>query len=327
MNPRSALAIPSIAKTVPVSRTFSRGTDMRLARLAIVLHELGILTAADAPGRRYPTEDVMISNALARWSRSVIGGELVVFRDISIAVNPDGVETLEEIARYVGGDAPPIPHPENTVVFALSPWDFAESWLLERRCTEIETRAPGLAETSLNLLSRALWQTAAGFLPETAAEFAEMMYGWEDEECDDDERGLTKADFSKAIPDWVSNPRQKIAFTKLRTMAADDPVAAALFDLQTALYDRKRLIAGIMSLWHSAFSVLLRWSEKDPIPQIADDCVNDAQQGGEATDDYTFHAVEIGRQPVKRFLDGLARMLKVLACADRLIRLIAEPQP
>lgn len=327
MTPQTALAIPGIAKTVPASYTFSRGTDKRLARLAIVLHELGILTEDDAPGRRYPTEDVMISNALTRWSRSVIGGDLVVFRDVAIGVNPDGAETLLEIATYTGSDAPPIAEPENTVVVALTPWDFGEAWLLERRCTAIEKRVPGLAQTALHYLMPALWQTAVGFTPQHAFEFAEMMYMWDDADLADDDRQLSKEDFAGAIPGWVSNPRKKLAPRELKTLAGREPVAAALIELQAALADRKRLVADVMSLWHSAFSVLLRWSAKDPIPQIADDCVNDAQQGGEATDDYTFHAVEIGRQQVKRFLDGLARMLKVLACADRLIRLIAEPQP
>lgn len=326
MTPSCALAIPRIGKGISTTRAFSRGTDMRLARLAIVLHELGVLTDADAPGRHYPTEDVMICNALGRWSQAVTG-ELKIFRDVAIAVNPDGVETLEEIAQYTGNDSPPIPNPENTIVVALTPWDFGETWLLGRRCTAIEKRAPGLAQTALWALSPALWQTAVGFTPHHAVDFAEMMYGWDDDRCSDDDRALSKADFSKAIPDWVSNPRQKLSPRELQALAGREPVAAALVELRDAMADKKRLFANVMGMWHGAFSVLLRWSIDDPMPQIIDDCVNDAQQGGEATDDYTFHAVEIGRRPIERFLDGLARMLKVLACADRLIRLIAEPQP
>jgi len=326
MNPSCALAIPRVGKSIPTARTFSRGTDVRLARLAVVLHELGVLTDADAPGRRYPTEGVMISNALSRWSQAVTG-DLKVFQDVAISVNPDGVETLEEIAQYLGGDSPPISNPENTIVVALTPWDFGEAWLLGRRCTAIEKRTPGLAQTALCFLTPALWQTAVGFTPHHAIEFAEMMYGWDDESCSDDDRPLSKADFSKAIPDWVSNPRQKLSPRDLQALAGREPVAAALIELRDAMADKKRIFANVMGLWHGAFSVLLRWSIDDPMPQIIDDCVSDAQNGGEATDDYTFHAVEIGRRQVERFLDGFARMLKVLACADRLIRLIAEPRP
>jgi PRTRC genetic system protein B len=49
-------------------------------------------------------------------------------------------------------------------------------------------------------------------------------------------------------------------------------------------------VAGMM---HACFGAVLRWSTKDPIGQIVDDYVNDAQNGGECTSDYSWHFIEL----------------------------------
>lgn len=322
--PRSALCIPAIAGRVPVSHTFRKASGgNKIARLALILMDLGLLTEADAP-QPYQPEATMVEKALARWTRSVMGGELQVLRDVQLCVNPDSVSDYVQALEYTGYEIEDDGEidVDNAVMFALVPWDDGPVYTMKDRCEEIERWIPGLAKTALRVLYTALYRSANPFTPETAAEMGEYMYGWLDE--NDEESPLPLKDFKTAFPAWVLHPSRKLSRKKLAELACRDPLAAAVLELQAAIDDPKALRVNVAGFWHTSFSVVLRWHGADPLPQIVDDYVNDAHQGGEATSDYTMHAVKLERKSVADFLDRAGRMLRILANADRLIPLIAE---
>jgi hypothetical protein len=298
----------------------------KLAKLARVLLDLDILKDADAPDLPHATESTLVERAITEWSSQATGGGLTVLKEVRLVVNPDAVAEVIEACEDTGADAPENIDPESHVVFALCPWDGGDAWVLERKCADIEARAPGLAQTALSLLDRALWRSAVGMTPCFAREAAdEFLYGWWDDELDDRDRGLSKADFEAGIPKWVYSPQRKLSRVRLQRLAWKDEVARATLALMDALND-KRATPPTCGMDHTVFSVVLRWSPNDPVVQIFHDLVNMNQNSGMGHEDYGWFFVPIQHKAAERALDGIRRMLHTLGCADRLISQLAEAQ-
>lgn len=324
MSTHASLTLPRPPRA-PADFTFRRdGNNPRLARFAKILLELGLLTDDDAPMVEAAGEDMLVEQAIRRWSENAIGGELTVLSDVQLLIN-DSITGALDAYNYVSEETPDI-DPEHHVLLAMCPFDMGDAWILQRRCTAIEKRVPGLAQTALALLDSGLWRSAVGMTPRHAEEIAnEQLYGWWEDDPEDRREGLTREDFEAAIPKWVFSPKQKLSRRKLEFIAHHEPVAHAALELIDALHDKKATVPAVAG-WHSMLSVIVRWSDSDPLPQIADDYMQMVQNGGECTDDYSWHFIPLERAAAARTLDGYQRMLHTLACTDRLIALIAEPQ-
>lgn len=328
----SALALPRLHR-VRTGYTFRRQAHApKVARLAKILLELGHLSNRDAP--RGPAEGAMVESALGRFTDRALGRRLTVIRDVYVNVAPDAVEEYADACEYTGTEPEEPIEAEDSVIVALAPWDEGDAYLLEARCTRIEALAPGLAQTALGLLDYGCGRSVPTWRPSVALEWAEAMYGWgeeaEEESAREEDLGLRFKDFAAAIPEWVYRPQRTLARPKLEAIARRGRgdarrLASAALELMDALADKRALPPSTINQWRTSFGAMLRWSPHDCLPAICDDYVQDAQNGGEATSDYSIHCVRLDARSVAHFLDGLARMLKTLACVDRVIGLIAEP--
>lgn len=326
----SALMLPRLQ--APLSFEFHGGGHNKVARLALILEELGVLTTADATGATALVhESIMVERALERWSTERTG-QLRVLKSPAVVVNPDSVGGYVSMLEYAGnGDIDPKSiDAACAVIVALCPWDEAELLRLEPRCLDIQRRAPGLVSTALNALERGQWRSVLIATPEFIRYTAESMYGWEAGFEDEPAEGaLTPEIFDGIVPRWASAPRRSLSRTKLEALANRGrdvgELARATIELQDAIGDRKALVAHVAAYCRSHFAAVLRWRDADPTARILDDYVNDAENGGESTSDFSQHVVKLETRAVADFLDRFGRMLRIVGGMDRVIAVIGEP--
>lgn len=319
-----ALALPAMPR-VPEQFTFGTHEHEhhpKLLKLAEILLELGVVRETDAPKRGALNERALLERALTRWATEALGHDLTAMKPVGIGLNPDTAEEIVGAYENTGNDAPQV-SVARAVTFALVCTGYCDVWLLQKRAPQIESRTPGLAETALHLVTIGTYRSANAITPAWAAEIAEHFYGWEGE-MEEEDQPITRKDFQARIPRWVSAPRRKLSRRVLQALAAHDELADACLALLDAVDDREALVPDVGGYWHTGFSCALRWSMTDPIGQIADNYCNDAMQSDDGTDDFSWHLVELDVAEVSRFLDRFRRLLRALACTDRVISLIAE---
>lgn len=304
----TALVLPAIPRHVPRAHRFDRGTRQAV-RLAEILLDLGLLKAQ----RPYASPRELCEKSLCEWAAGRTG-PLHVLGNVALVVSLSGAADWFDLQEQPAPDL----NPEDCVLFVLAPWDEASVYTLHQRCTAIERRHPGLAQTALALLHVALWRTVYSWSPAVAYEWRDQWPGWDGEEGE----GLTLEQFAAAVPEWAFKPRRKFTRPKLAALARD-PVAAATLALDEALRAQK-LTPDVGTFWHAEFACELRWSLDDEVGAMADDYENDVRMSGEATDDFSVHVVELTQRAVAQWLEGAGRMLHTLGCVDRLLALLTE---
>lgn len=322
VNALQTISMPRLPRVAGEVSFREDAINPRLARFARILLDLGVITEADAPRAGTVNEQSLLELALRRWSEKVIGRPLQAFDGVYLVVGADNAEELHQAYYFHGVDAPEV-NPEKCVMVSLSPWERGDVWLLERRCLELRKRVPKLAEMALHLLDYGAGRSVPVMTPYRASDILENFLGW----GGDEEDGKARSIFTSKVPGWVSQPTRRLTENQLRSLAAREPIATTCVELLNAISDRKRLSPEVGGFWHCVFAAVLRWSNDDLIARITDDYVQDTENSGEATSDYTWHFVELEREAVERFLGGFGRMLRTLELTDRLITQLADKAP
>lgn len=213
--PLALASLPTIPASIPHTLVFNTA-DQKVAVTALALLDLGIMSSED-------TEEVTLSNVISstldRWMKKYTSSMTCLKPLLTIT---DDIENLNFSSYDVseGIDNNRITAEEMELVLALE-FDeaFRGGWMCEK-VELLEAVKTGLGETALAVLYRSLNRVGSPFTPEIALEAARYHY-WQgeddeteiradyesnDEEWDEDEH-VTRAEFDKAMPRWVSEPK------------------------------------------------------------------------------------------------------------------------
>lgn len=277
----SALHIPRIGPPalVPRSFTVTDASEPIIARTALTLMEAGILREG-LPLRPRDTAAQILHAGLEDW----------------LARQQAGLRTLRfglEVWLVDRSTREQIMEPYFNVRLITHDGYWGGQLTIGPAVKRLETAHPGLGETVMASLDEAA-RLIPIFTPRDALSWASFAY-WNGCDTDaewqqmciengddpDDFEMVTRGEFDRAIPRWVSEPRQRISARRLQQLAAQGSgkaqrVAGALHRLALARrsdnwperlsisYDRTVILRAAM----------LRWGPNDPMFRIADDFRN-----------------------------------------------------
>jgi PRTRC genetic system protein F len=345
-----ALALPHLSPAIPLKLLIS-GHDAFVVPLTIALLEADVITNAMLrPPKNSPLIDVfgglaardLAMRGLSKWWDATIKANSCKFFRWSLhAQNLDATHAHQEY--------------EDHAWFIFTRIDGASGiprFALERNIELLEAKLEGFGQTVLAVLYDATMRLPESLTPWRAADMADYFHwrstaddaellaqvreenGYEtDQEAIDNDGVLTREEFYRYMPRWVTNPQ--------RIVSRDDICAARLNGFQISVVAACDAIAELVSrpgfTLHPADkgvyrtgqdttegSMVLLWREGDIVGQVIDDVINDFYNAGDATDFIDANPVPMTAAGIREFQDLTEQMMQLAVLTERLILLIGD---
>lgn len=336
-DPAPALTLPVIPGDVPTHRAVIHGAGCSSEVLKAFMAVRGFVRREDWE-RPWGHESQVIARALQRWFGGLSKG-LRVFRPLLI-YNDDHNEVLglDEFGSFFDG-RDYVEDSERGIWFRLVTWE-TKQFFIKCRIERLEAAVPGLGETLLYHIGKALRRTMYGLTPETGLYFCSHMnwMGEFDEEYaiaeigDDDPETLEtvyrREAYFKHMPEWAANPQEKL--TPEEIAAHGDAKDALVRDVVALLPEMARAAnhRKIRDHWpdHALcdLSVALRWCAEDDVMRHFDDYYRMAMNAGDCHDIYWFAGMGPEPKLIRAWIREMEAVFEVLSLLDRIILLIGE---
>lgn len=323
----TSLAIPCLGD-VPTHH-FINHEKARVAKTILALMELGLVSENDV-AEPWQAESEILQRSLTRWAEKEGQGLNLFSPVLCIGDMPDGVVDAAELD-------------DNQIAIGISSCD-ALYGLIGENTTIIEKEAPGLGETLLHYLDRALWTTLFAVTPASCLELAKQVYwmGEDDEQLVVEEAALSgeniddlelfrKSDYLSTAPEWAADPLERLRETQLVALAkSENPLvraaAHAAIDLAAVLKNQSFTPpswgeGGYADPVNPA--ICLRWSEDDHVLRVFDDHYEYVIQTEGASDLHGLYTLQNSKEGLREALDNLSHLFARLRAAEQAINVIA----
>ncbi len=340
--PMCALALPKLHSSVPMTMRIA-GENILTAPLAIALLEANLITGTMLTSDKDMAADehALSTLALSTWWDS-------------IQYQPkyfNWTMHVQELEDYTGR------HREgrgNVGWFCLRRNDNVDMprFTLARGIGELESTLEGYGQTVLAVLHDACLHLPDALDPWRAASYAEYLY-WHDSSTDEElledqriERGydtvqevlddddvLTRAEFYKHIPRWVTAPRRVLARQTIvdAAQSSHDHEVIAACDAIAALAGAPRFRLKPHEIGAHQFCdqcidgcMVLLWTSNDQISRALDDALNDFGESGEYSEYIDAHPLRLTGKDFKRYKARTEQMMQLATLTERLLDLIGD---
>lgn len=338
------LAIPAVAPEIPGRVEFDL-YGSRWAKIALLWLEAGYLTEDDEGSALD-----LIRTAVDRWS-SALYAEMRCMPEISISVMP-----------YPSDDGfSPGAHYAYKEESWKDKWFFGVvggydcPWFnLENRVTELELEHPGLGKTAVKCFQHAASSLLPIMEPDCARYMAERVwwYGMDTQEAYEEEMEVCEGDgyeadpehfgpeaFDAKFPEWMfKNPGSgapKLTEAELAAIAANGKseaarqVAALTLEISQIDTQSYRLPSTFgespVQLDNGYHLAYVRWNEADPMVQLVDDLMNEANNCSDSfTELLGADCVPLDPSGFQQWKTEIEMGFKVLKKLDELLSLISD---
>ena len=341
-----ALALPHLSPAIPLKYMVT-GQDALVAPLTIALLEADVISTAMLRHRSTATLASGIDarelsmRALSSWWTALVKANSCKFFRWQLHVQDLSSHDIQ-------------PEHEDAAWFIftrMTEFDLPR-FALERQILRLEGKLEGFGQTVLAVLQDATMRLPESFTPWRAVDFAEYFH-WNCSENDadlleeyremngyttvqevlDNDGVLTRAEFYKDMPEWVTAPRRVVSreaicamhlsVFELRVVAACDAVADLVgcesFNLHPA---DKGVSRTNMESTEGAMALL--WREGDVIGRVTDDFINDLYESGNSHDFIDANPVPMTAAGIRDFQSLTEQMMQLAVLTERLILLIGE---
>lgn len=215
----------------------------------------------------------------------------------------------------------------------------------------LEAKAPGLGQALMRVIDDAV-NVVGGATPASMRMLAEMLYwygvssqkDWQ-EEIEDQygedadipwDEMLSPDDYDQAFSQpWAIEPKKPISKRRIAALAkqADDQFVRAVCLALSELQALQKGFAPFPSTWDidlqpAYMASLVRWDESDPITQVLDDHIEQANLACDChTDMYAVWKVDATEAECAKWLNDFVRGLRIHKALDDLLKLVGEPSP
>jgi len=217
-----------------------------------------------------------------------------------------------------------------------------ESLYIGNAATRIEEACPGLGETLLYQIDRAVCATLYCVTPERCLDLARYVY-WQGEE---DERQVVeellaegetpeemevyrRSDYLAHVPEWAAESKEKLPPDRLREIAWTgkglvQKAAKAALDLSEQHVEGYRMPCFEEFIGENVDPALyVRWSENDDVGRVYDDYYEYSIQA-ECTDMHGYIASELDKVSIGKALEDIRQFFRILRSLDKAFALIGQ---
>lgn len=324
------LALPVFADGIPLE-IISDGSMAVSASLSISLLQAGLLRDEDYRDG-FGSEHDLVNRAIGRFFTDESEGvKHFDLRTIYYDENPYFASEDDGLTEMSGIDE------AGPVAYFLRVANAASTVFVKEGIERLEAASPGLGETAMFHLNHSVWAVANCATPADALEWCEYLY-WESEE---DESGVleaygedgvhfTRAEFTGTVPEIAYKPREVLnrpALAKLRK--SDNVLVREVADVLSKLKAASRKSCDLPNVGNRLnmecydYSLVIRWSDGDPIGRILDD--RDQWVSGDeyTTDVMAMSAFNATRENIAGWVEYMRLELLRMRLLDRLICLVA----
>lgn len=324
------LALPVFAEGIPLEIT-SDGSMAVSAALSLSLLQAGLLRGEDYRDG-FESEHDLVNSAIGRFFMDESEGvKHFDLRTIYYDENPGFAPDDDGLTEMSGIDEA-VP-----VAYFLRVANAASTVFVKGGIERLEAACPGLGETAMFHLNHSVWAVANCATPAAALEWCEYLY-WEGEEDESDvleaygEDGVhfTRAEFTGTVPEIAYKPRKALnqpALAKLRK--SDNALVREVADVLSKLGAASRKSCDLPNVCNRLnmecydYSLVIRWSDDDPIGRILDD--RDQWMSGDeyTTDVMGMSAFNATKENIAGWFEYMRLELLRMRLLDRLICLVA----
>ena len=319
-----ALPLPVIGAIIPAKYEIRHDVE-KTVRTLLAFLDLGMVSETDLV-EPWQSEREILRRAFNRLIEQE-GSDLTLFSPrIVIADSLEGYEVSE---------------PGEDILFCFYPTSL-KSLFIGNGASRIEDACPGLGETLLYQIDRAVCATLYCVTPSYCLDLARYIY-WQGE---DDEREVVaerlaegesiedmdvyrRSDYLAHIPEWAAEPKEKLPLDQLREIARSGKglvreAAKAALDLaeqQVEGYQKPSFEEFIGDNVDPALYV--RWSENDDVERVFDDFYEYAVQG-ECTEMHGYISSQPDKDGIGKALEDIRQFFRILRALERSFCLIGE---
>lgn len=319
-----AFPLPAIPSTVPLRFEIRHDLKKTVQALMAFL-DLGMVSETDLV-EPWQSETEVLRRAFNRFIEQQGSGITLFSPRFVIADSLDGYEVSE---------------PGEDILFCFYSTS-TESLFIGNRTSRIEEACPGLGETLLYQIEKALCATFYCVTPERCLDLARYIY-WQGE---DDERQVVeellaegespettviyrRSDYLAYLPEWAAESREKLPPDRLREIARTGKglvkeAAEAALELaaQESEDYRPPRFEEFMGD-NVAPALYIRWSEEDDVERVFDDFYQYAVQS-ESTDMHGYISSKPDKDGVGKALEDIRQFFRLLRALEQAFSLIGE---
>lgn len=319
-----ALPLPAIPSTVP-SRYEIRHDLKKTVQTLLAFLDLGMVSETDLV-EPWRSESEVLRRAFNRFIEQEGSGLTLFSPRVVIADSLDGYEA---------------PEPGEDILFCFYSTSM-ESLFIGNRTARIEKACPGLGETLLFQIEKALCATFYCVTPERCLDLARYIY-WQGE---DDEQQVVeemlsegenpdtmeiyrRSDYLAHLPGWAAESREKLPPDRLREIARTGK-GLVKEAAETALELAAEHIEDYRPPRFDEFigdnidpALYVRWMEEDDVGRVFDDFYQYAIQS-ESTDMHGYISSKPDKKGVGKALEDIRQFFRLLRALEKAFSLIGE---
>lgn len=322
-----AISIPSINCAVP--KKFVIRHDVKKTTLALITFlDLGLVSEIDLE-EPWETEAVVLGRAFNRFIEQESSG-LALYNPAIVLT--DSLSDDGSSNDFDAGD---------NILFSF--YSKSREYLLIGESAEsIENAYPGLGETLMYQIGRAVYATLDCATPQSCLDLAKYSYwqGEDDEkmvieeclaegESPEDVEMYRRSDYFAKLPEWAADPKQKLSPAQLRKIIrTSDGLACEA--AKAALELSQQLIDGYRGPYFGEFigdnidpALFVRWSEEDDVERVYDDYYYHATQS-DCTDSHGYYSVQPDKEGIGKALEDIRQFFRILRALDTAFSLIGK---
>jgi len=319
-----ALPLPAIPSTVP-SRYEIRHDLKKTVQALLAFLDLGMVSETDLV-EPCQSETEVLRRAFNRFIDQEGSGITLFSPRIVIADSLDENEA---------------PEPGEDIQFCFYSTSM-ESLFIGNRTAHIEKACPGLGETLLFQIEKALCATFYCVTPERCLDLARYIY-WQGE---DDERQVVeemlaegenpdtmeiyrRSDYLAHLPDWAAESREKLSTDRLREIACTrkglvkDAAQAALDLAEQHIEDYRPPHFDEFVGDNIDPALYVRWSENDDVGRVFDDFYHYVIQS-ECTEMHGYLSSKPDTEGIGKALEDIRQFFRILRALEKAFSLIGE---
>lgn len=321
-----ALPFPTLSTAVPTKYEIRH--DLRLTALCLqAFLDLGMVSEKDLV-EPWESERDVLKRAFNRFVQEE-GSDLALFSPLIVLA--DSVDSEFSDREETG----------KQVLFCF--YKDTMEWLyIGNGASRLEEVVPGLGETFLYHVGRAVYSTLHCVTPESCLDIAKYIY-WQGE---DDEReviaemeangedpkdydGYRKKDYFNHIPEWAASPANKLSPVQLANIAKEgNGIVREAAEIALALAEQ--LVDGYEPPSFEEYvggnidpALFARWSEDDDVERVYDDYYQYMTQA-ECTEMHGYLSATPDKEGIGKALDNIRQFFRILKPLDRAFCLIGE---
>lgn len=321
-----SLPLPVTGATIPAKYEIRHDVEKAVKTLLAFL-DLGMVSETDLV-EPWQSEREILRRAFYRFIEQE-GSDLALFSPRIVIADSldDGYTPHKDI--------------DNNLVFSFYSTSL-KSMFIGNGAARIEEACPGLGETLLYQIDRAVCATLYCVTPACCLDLARYIY-WQGE---DDEREVVaerlaegesiedmdvyrRSDYLAHIPEWAAAPTEKLSLDRLREIARSGkglvPEAA-----KAALDLAEQQVDGYQKPSFEEFigdnvdpALFVRWSENDDVDRVFDDFYEYAVQG-ECTEMHGYISSQPDKDGIGKALEDIRQFFRILRALERSFCLIGE---